>query len=126
MIIEHDEILWAFKYENSEEVDDFDDSFFDETVKEYRCDNCKTILTPPYCELINKLDRANLLPDYYKHYCCFCYFFEKIGILHLKKNFNTWTTDGDILLLYFYIIANSPDGRQITIRVHDYERLLLE
>ena len=130
MKIELDEILWVFDYEGDEEVDDFERSCH-QGIEIYRCANCDAGLTSSYCELMTKLDRAKLLPDDHKHYCCFCYFFEKIGILHLKKNFDTWDTkgdiEGDILYLYFFIEGQVHDRfKRFEIRVHDYERLLLE
>lgn len=126
MNIIHDEITWIFQYPDKDELDIYE-SFLLEDKKHYLCDNCKQILCTPYSELMTRLERAKLLPDDYKHFCCFCYFFEKIGVLYLKRYFDTWGIDKEdkgILELYFFISSNS--NATFVIRVHDYERLLLE
>jgi len=56
----------------------------------YKCDSCDSILDEKYNIIINQLERANLLPDDFKRYCCLCYVLDKIGVLDLRKRFDCW------------------------------------
>jgi len=119
-------ILWSFRLEledgeplNQEEYDYYKDLSFE------GCEECGYHLNTLYCEIIDNLYKAGLLPEDYKKLCCHCYFLEKIGLLDLIDYFDYYDTeenDEEEALIMQFIF---PDGENLTIRVHDYEKFLL-
>ena len=96
------------------------------------CNHCDRVLDHDYCQIITSLEEANLLPEGFKRLCCMCYFFDKIGILYLRKQYDGWDTDGSILILNFDLwekdydkaFNKDYDDYILKLRIHDYEKIL--
>lgn len=71
-----------------------------------KCDYClNNRINYPYYHIINKLDKANLLPENFKMVCCDCaYIIEKLGFvkcLDCKNNLEIFA-DGEKIQIYCY------------------------
>jgi len=116
--------IFKFIREDGDEEDNY-------SYGNFVCENCGYKLKYDYCEIILLLEEANLLPEGFRRLCCMCYFFDKIGILYLRDQYDGWDTEESVLILNFYFgntIDDSEvldyDDRILKLRVHDYEKIL--
>jgi len=118
-----------FLLSGDSETDEERKESYKRIVKWIQCCSCEHALDEAYCLLMEDLIKANLLPEDFKHYCCYCYFFEKVGLLHLRKYFYSWEIDenglGNNICLEF-AIPDSPKLKEYkyTITIHDYKKYI--
>lgn len=89
---------------------------------EFKCEHCEMALDISYCSIMNLLKEAKLLPEDFKHLCCTCYFFDRVGLLDIESEFDGWMYGVEDSLVLDYWMEDV--GEMFSIRVHDYKKYL--
>ena len=131
MNITRDGIIYSFEVYDLKEVKELKEYWRLNPSIHYNCCACDGNLDYKYSIIMSDLEKADLLPEDFKHYCCCCYFLMKVGLLDLYESFNSWNmlTDEDgkysIVDIEFCFIEDDEYFNSYTVRIHDYEKFLL-
>ncbi len=93
-----------------------------------RCFYCPRLLELGYIFIIQSLKNSGLLDKEFKMVCCFCNIMDKLGLLHLSEQYNSWQyKEGmDILTLRFSIrgVFNGYlQSEHVDFRIHEWEKI---